>query len=264
MSNKVSIKTTFDAVASQYGEFGCNYFDHFGKRLVEISQLTVGEKVLDVATGKGAVLIPALKAIGQTGHIIGIDLSSQMLKETKERISAKNVDLIEMDAENLSFKDGSFSTLFSAFALFFFPNLTKALSEFYRALQPHGKIAVSIWGSSPTLERWLINRCNEIHPEKKVPSSTLNVSNNLQKVLENAGFLEVKVIEEKTEWHHESKEIWWQSLYTHGTRTYISKLSSEELADLKKEAFEEAEKYMKNGKLYQTKHVLYAIAHKEL
>ncbi|MBI4192001.1 MAG: methyltransferase domain-containing protein [Betaproteobacteria bacterium] len=57
-----------------------------GERLVELAQLAPGTSVLDVAAGRGAVLFPAAKRVGARGHVIGIDLSSDMVRETAAEI----------------------------------------------------------------------------------------------------------------------------------------------------------------------------------
>jgi O-methyltransferase/aklanonic acid methyltransferase len=80
--SKAAIIGTFDRAAASYDRIGPGYFAHFGRRLVELAKIAPGAKLLDVATGRGAVLFPAARQVGSKGHVTGIDLSSEMVKTT--------------------------------------------------------------------------------------------------------------------------------------------------------------------------------------
>ncbi len=66
-------------------------------RLVELSNIQPGSKVLDVATGIGEPAITAAKKMSNTGggHVLAIDLSSQMLSVAKQRASSCGLQNIE-------------------------------------------------------------------------------------------------------------------------------------------------------------------------
>jgi ubiquinone/menaquinone biosynthesis C-methylase UbiE len=60
--------------------------------LVELAEIKPGQRVLDVATGIGEPAITASKivgAVGDDGHVVAIDISSQMLEIAKERAGAR-------------------------------------------------------------------------------------------------------------------------------------------------------------------------------
>ena len=113
MFMKETIAKLYDRAAPGYGEKGCSFFGYFGKRLVEISNVKSSDKVLDVATGTGSVILP-LQDYLKDGDAIGIDISEKMLE--KCQIKAKKLgyelDLRVMDAENLEFEDNSFDFIF--------------------------------------------------------------------------------------------------------------------------------------------------------
>ena len=120
---KLWIQHIFDEAASEYGKAGCGYFQHFGHSLVDFSEVKPGADVLDVATGKGAVLFPLIDCLGSRGSINGIDLSKNMVHETSMQLEKEGkhwVSIQQMDAENLDFSDCSFDFVFCGFALFFF------------------------------------------------------------------------------------------------------------------------------------------------
>src|SRR5438067_13932721 len=64
----------YSRVAPIYAEQGPPFFEHAGRRLVELAQVRPGDVVLDVATGRDAVLIPAARRAGRTGQVAGSEL----------------------------------------------------------------------------------------------------------------------------------------------------------------------------------------------
>ena len=50
-------------------------------QLVKRAQLQPGWRVLDIATGTGLVAVQALKAVGENGHVVGLDYSPAMLQQ---------------------------------------------------------------------------------------------------------------------------------------------------------------------------------------
>jgi hypothetical protein len=61
---KQKVSGVFSQVAVTYDRVGPRFFSHFGRRLVALAQIPGGAHVLDVATGRGAVLFPAAECVG--------------------------------------------------------------------------------------------------------------------------------------------------------------------------------------------------------
>jgi ubiquinone/menaquinone biosynthesis C-methylase UbiE len=90
------------------------FFETPGRRIVELAGVKEGDRVLDVATGRGAVLWPALQHVGTTGHIDAIDLAPPMIELTLADVKARgvsNVTLQVMDAEQLAYADDTFDSV---------------------------------------------------------------------------------------------------------------------------------------------------------
>jgi ubiquinone/menaquinone biosynthesis C-methylase UbiE len=65
-------------------------------RLIELSDMKLGSRVLDIATGIGEPAITAAKHVGSSGHVLAIDISSQMLSIAEQRaISLGLQDVVE-------------------------------------------------------------------------------------------------------------------------------------------------------------------------
>jgi ubiquinone/menaquinone biosynthesis C-methylase UbiE len=153
---KDQTRAVFDHIARMYDGGGAAVFAHFGRRLVEMAGVRPGERVLDVATGRGAVLFPAAEQVGATGEVVGevvgTDLSAEMARSTDEEARRRGLPAraLVMDAEQLDFPDGAFDHVLCGCGIMFFPQLQHALGEFRRVLKPGGQLAVTTWRVAQT------------------------------------------------------------------------------------------------------------------
>jgi demethylmenaquinone methyltransferase / 2-methoxy-6-polyprenyl-1,4-benzoquinol methylase len=96
-----------------------------------------GERVLDVATGTGAVAAELIRQKGCT--VVGVDQSPEMLAVARERLPG--VELLEASAERLPFEDRSFDGLTFTYLLRYFDDPAATLAELARVVRPGGTIA---------------------------------------------------------------------------------------------------------------------------
>ena len=145
-NRKAQTKNLFNAVAPTYDE-GPGCFAHFGRRLVDLVGVEPGQRVLDVASGRGAVLFPAAERVSAKGEAIGVDLSDEMAKATNEEAASRSlVARVSVgDAEELDFADASFDRVLCGFGVMFFPDQDRALRQMHRVLKPSGRLGVSTW-----------------------------------------------------------------------------------------------------------------------
>lgn len=101
--------------------------------------------VLDVATGTGRVPLLLAHWLLFDGHIIGLDLSSNMLGVARQRMREFRdvISLIRQDALFLSFADNTFDAVSCLEGLELFPRPAKALGEMARVLRPGGVLLIS-------------------------------------------------------------------------------------------------------------------------
>src|SRR5512136_2773103 len=88
IATKAMIEQLFDDAADIYDQAGPSLFTLFGTRLAELMPLTPGMTVLDVATGKGAVVLPCARRVGFAGNVTGVDLSGTILREADRAVRA--------------------------------------------------------------------------------------------------------------------------------------------------------------------------------
>ncbi|MCP2506299.1 MAG: methyltransferase domain-containing protein [Nitrosopumilus sp.] len=117
------------------------------KKLIELVKINKNNVVLDVACGTGVVTKQIQKKVGNAGHVIGVDTSTTAIKIAKKwNEKNKNLDFVNIDAENFSFSK-KFDVITCQYALFFFPNAQKALKNMKNSLKKSGKIGISVHGS---------------------------------------------------------------------------------------------------------------------
>jgi len=232
---KQEVAGVFGRAAPTYDRVGPRFFSHFGQRLVELARIPSGADVLDVATGRGAVLLPAAKAVGPHGRATGTDLSEGMVQETAgeiSRLGLEHVRVCQMDAEHLKLPDESFDCVLCGFAVFFFPRVERALAEMRRVLRPGGRIALTTWETSFEEEWKWFHELVKAHlppeaeteqtPESRsLPSPELDKPGGLERVMKAAGFTDVHVVSEVAEFVYPSDEVWWSSLWSHGARETV-------------------------------------------
>jgi SAM-dependent methyltransferase len=181
------------------------------------------------------VLFPAAEKVGQGGEVIGIDYSEGMVEETNAEIrnrQVQNAKVLRMDAEQLEFADNSFDMVFCSFALFFFPHPDRALSEFRRVLKPGAKLIVSTWGKSDARWEWLSAMRRQFasqHQGKATAAPSLDTRESLEKVLNEAGLLDIQACEVEREFLYSSAEEWWATQWSHGARFFLEQMPPETL-----------------------------------
>jgi phosphatidylethanolamine/phosphatidyl-N-methylethanolamine N-methyltransferase len=135
-----------DFVARVYENLASIYDFTFGPtlhpgRLEAIQRMGIrtGDRVLEVGVGTGinATLYPRDCAV------TGIDLSDSMLEKARERVARKgitNVRLLEMDAADIRFADGSFDIVYAPYLISVVPDPVAVAREMSRVCRPGGKI----------------------------------------------------------------------------------------------------------------------------
>lgn len=146
-NKKNQVKQMFNKIAGQYDFL--NRFLTFGIdniwRKIAVKKIKNNPKnVLDIATGTADLAIITAKYTN--AKIIGLDISDQMLKVGKEKITKNKLDsrikLINGDAENLSFNNETFDAITVGFGVRNFENLEKGLNEIYRVIKEGGYVAI--------------------------------------------------------------------------------------------------------------------------
>jgi demethylmenaquinone methyltransferase / 2-methoxy-6-polyprenyl-1,4-benzoquinol methylase len=111
---------------------------------VEISGVSAGNRVLDVAGGSGDLSRLFAKKVGNTGKVVLTDINASMLAVGRDRLIDDSVFVpaLQCDAEKLPFPDQYFDCVIVAFGLRNMTHKDKALAEMQRVLKIGGRLLV--------------------------------------------------------------------------------------------------------------------------
>ncbi len=123
----------YNTIEKIFGNGGLLY-----RRLsLRFNGLKPGMKVLDVAIGTAAVSRGAVKEVGPTGQVFGVDPNRGMMREARKNFSGP---LTQGVAQQLPFKSNTFDFVTMGIALRHVSDLKATFGEYYRVLKPGGKL----------------------------------------------------------------------------------------------------------------------------
>ena len=133
------VERVYEKLASSY-DFTFGPTLHPGRvQAIQRMGIKSGDRVLEVGVGTGinATLYP------RDCTVTGIDLSTSMLEKARTRVARKgftNVRLLEMDAADLKFANGSFDIVYAPYLISVVPDPVAVAREMSRVCRPGGKI----------------------------------------------------------------------------------------------------------------------------
>ena len=116
----------------------------FSAELLAAAAAQPGEHVVDVGCGTGATTAELARAVGATGHVLGIDISETLIEAARSQ-RVDNATFVLGDAGTHPFKAASYDLVFSRFGVMFFGDPVAAFSNFRQALKPTGRLVFVCW-----------------------------------------------------------------------------------------------------------------------
>ena len=201
MSNSFELDEFKQQVAELYNQRSDSYdkgdfHPLLANRLIEYSGIHSGQKILDIATGTGLVAIEAAKIVGSSGQVVGVDISTGLLKVAQQKISAagiSNIELVVADAENLDFPDNSFDRVLCCSALPWMRNLPTDLRLWHRFLVPDGLIGLCAHSETAFIAGVVLKRVAQRYGVELIFSDLTGTEDKSYTLLQEAGFEDVEV-----------------------------------------------------------------------
>jgi arsenite methyltransferase len=112
----------------------------------EYAQIKAGDTVVDLGSGAGNDCFVARAYVGETGKVIGVDMTEAMISKAREnnnKLGFGNVEFRLGDIENMPVENGSTDVVISNCVLNLVPDKDKAFAEIFRILKPGGHLSVS-------------------------------------------------------------------------------------------------------------------------
>ncbi|WP_160000316.1 class I SAM-dependent methyltransferase [Roseomonas sp. 18066] len=128
------------------------------RRAVAAVNRLPGTRVLEVGVGTGL----ALPRYRGDKRVVGIDLSREMLLKAEERVREERLGhvegLLEMDAEQMAFRDGAFDIAVAMFTASVVPDAKKLMAEMQRVVRPGGHLLFVNHFAAEAGPRWWVER----------------------------------------------------------------------------------------------------------
>ncbi len=224
------------------------------------ARLTAGMRVLDLACGSGHPALDAARLVAPGGSVVATDLVPEMIEATARRAQAGRIDNLEVrvvDAEAIDYSDDSFDAVTCRFGIMFCPQPDVAVSEVRRVLKPGGRFAMAVWDApehSPaqTVVGEALRRFER--PPAAVDFEAPGIyqlapPGKLKRLLDDAGFSEVRVESLPMVWEFDSLDQLWerQAIRMGPLRTLAQELPAVEIDRLKGLLADVVQPYVRDG-----------------
>lgn len=157
-----------------------------------IASLKPGETVLDLGSGGGIDCFLAAKQVGDSGQVIGVDMTPEMVsraRDNAEKSGVKNVEFRLGEIEHLPVADGSVDVILSNCVVNLSPDKGAVYREAFRVLKPKGRLAIAdIVTTSPLPAE--IRENLGLHASCIGGAATISA---LKGLLADAGFTDIRI-----------------------------------------------------------------------
>ena len=231
-------RRAYDSAADHFDDPALGFWARHGERTVERLGLAPGAAVLDVPCGSGASALPAARAVGPGGSVVGADLSTALVELARAkaaRAGLGNATFRVADMRELSYPDDTFDAVVCVFGIFFVDDMPALARELWRMLRPGGVLAVTTWGPDAfepgATAFW--SAVEEVRPElvrSFNPWDTLATPAELLGLLDAAGIAGATAAAEAGQQPVTGPGDWWAIFLGSGFRATVDALEPRERA----------------------------------
>lgn len=159
---------------------------------VALASLRPGETVVDLGSGGGFDCFLAAKEVGETGKVIGVDMTPDMISKARknaESIETNNVEFRLGEIENLPVADNTADIIMSNCVINLSPDKQSVYRDAYRVLKPGGRLAISdVLATAPLPD--------EIRNDLALVGACIGGASTIEdteKMLKEVGFQDIKI-----------------------------------------------------------------------
>lgn len=151
----------YHRLASLYEPFFARFFRDRAQSAIAAMEIPPGAKVLEIGVGTGL----SLAAYPSHAQVIACDLSEDMLQHASQKIDEqgwKHIQLVQMDAQNLTFDDETFDYVMAFHVVTVVPDHRRLINEMVRVAKPNATILIVNHFRSH--RRWLAKLIDLVDP----------------------------------------------------------------------------------------------------
>ncbi len=263
-------------IADLYSRRSSNYDDgdwhpRIAHRLVEYTQISSGQRILDIATGTGMVAIKAAQIVGNEGQVIGIDISSGMIEQARQKIKSLglyNVEFQLADAETIDLPKNNFDFIFCSSALIWMSDLLGALRLWHQFLKPGGILGFHAFADTAFVAGTVAQKVLKKYGVSLLFSEPTGTIEKCHDLLLQSGFVQVDIKVEQDGSYinlEKAKSMWVGSGSSPTPGQYpnpLLKLTSEQLSQARLEFDAELESIETNQGIWNDITIFYAFGRK--
>ena len=206
------ITDSYDERSKHYAK--SQWHKGLAEQLVDYRPPNEGDSVLDIGTGTGAAALYSSVLVGDTGRVVGVDISKGMISEAEKLRTGRNCENVQFtvaDGESLNYPENSFDRIYCASAFFWVADKHKALSIWYRMLKPGGVIGFHAWPETSNIYGYVARKVLRKYGVEYLAHSPTGSKEICKSLLESAGYSEID-IKVTSEGHFlslkDAKEAW--------------------------------------------------------
>ncbi len=201
---------SFEVAADAYDRFMGRYSVPLAPQLADLAGVAIGQRVLDVGCGPGALTSELVRRLGPAA-VTAVDPSEPFVAAARERLPGVSVE--RATAEQLPFPDQSFDAALAQLVVHFMPDPVAGLREMARVTRERGVVAACVWdhagGQGPLSVYWEAAR--ELDPEVEDESNLAGArAGHLTELFEAAGLREVEETHLAVSVEHPTFDEWWE------------------------------------------------------
>jgi SAM-dependent methyltransferase len=226
---------SFDVAAEAYDRFMGRYSLLLSPQLADLAGVRVGQRVLDVGCGPGALTAELVLRLGPAA-VAAVDPSEPFVAAARARNTGVNV--LQASAERLPFPDRSFDAALAQLVVHFMSDPVAGLAEMARVTRADGVVAACVWdhggGQGPLSLFWQAAR--ELNPEVEDESELAGArEGHLAELFGAAGLHQIEETVLSASLEHASFDEWWEP-FTGGVGpagSHVASLDADRQAELR-------------------------------
>jgi len=144
------------------------------ERMLELAGVRPGQRVLDIATGRGEPAIRAAHRVGRAGSVLGVDIDPSVLSMARARAELEGIANLELRLADVAsdadaVPTSAFDVALARWGLMFMSTPVAAMTTIRRALVDTGVLVLAVWAEPErvpwaTVPRRVLSRWRDLPP----------------------------------------------------------------------------------------------------